>query len=73
MNVRQGSVERRSQSRASSSGDLMVEVGEDDDNEIPGENDEPDMGNGDDEEELVPVKIKGHSGLFGANINSVRF
>ena len=43
-NVRQESNERRSASRTSSPGDLMVEVGNDeDDMKVPGEDDEPDM------------------------------
>ena len=65
----------------------MVEVDEDndedqigvahggdlDDDKVPGEDDEPDMGGyGDEEEELVPIKPK-HGGLFGADINSVKY
>ena len=51
----------------------MVEVDEDD-GRVPGEDDEPDMGYGaeDEEEELVPIKAK-HGGLFGADISSVKF
>lgn len=56
----------------------MVEVGDDDSNgKVPGEDEEPDMGNAADygdeeEEELVPVKAK-HGGLFGADLSSVKF
>jgi len=51
----------------------MVEVDGDDDDEngVPGENDEPDMDYGE-EEELVPIKSK-HGGLFGADVDAVKF
>lgn len=56
----------------------MVEVEDEyqanDDHKVPGEDDEPDMGNyGDEqEEELVPIKPK-HGGLFGADLSSVKY
>ena len=45
---------------------------------VPGEDDEPDMGMGaygheEEEEELVPVKPKRHGGLFGADVDAVKF
>lgn len=51
----------------------MVEVGEEEyeEGKVPGEDDEPDMGYGDEEEELVPVKS--HGGLFGADLSSVKY
>ncbi len=54
----------------------MLEVGGDDDDEgVPGEDDEPDMdyGNEEEEEELVPIKPKAHGGLFGADLSSVKY
>ena len=39
---------------------------------VPGEDEEPDMGDYGDEE-LVPVRAKGHGGLFGADLSSVKF
>jgi len=72
------SVERTSNrlpSRSSSQGrpaDLMVEVDEEDDGgKVPGEDDEPDMGDYGEEEELVPIKA--HGGLFGADIGSLKY
>jgi len=53
----------------------MVEVGQDDqDDKVPGEDDEPDMDLDDEEEEeLVPVVSKGHGGLFGADLGSIKY
>jgi len=55
----------------------MVEVEDDfqanDDHKIPGEDDEPDMGDyGEEEEELVPIEPK-HGGLFGADLSNVKY
>ncbi len=52
----------------------MLEVGgdEDENDGVPGEDDEPDMDYGNEEEELVPIKPK-HGGLFGADLSSVKF
>lgn len=51
----------------------MVDVGEDvdEDERVPGEDDEPDMGYDDEEEELVP--IKSHGGLFGSDLGNVKY
>eukprot|EP00353_Schmidingerella_taraikaensis_P005381 CAMPEP_0185571468 /NCGR_PEP_ID=MMETSP0434-20130131/3512_1 /TAXON_ID=626734 ORGANISM="Favella taraikaensis, Strain Fe Narragansett Bay" /NCGR_SAMPLE_ID=MMETSP0434 /ASSEMBLY_ACC=CAM_ASM_000379 /LENGTH=50 /DNA_ID=CAMNT_0028186919 /DNA_START=2069 /DNA_END=2221 /DNA_ORIENTATION=+ len=50
----------------------MVEVDEEDDGgKVPGEDDEPDMGDYGEEEELVPIKA--HGGLFGADLGSVKY
>ena len=40
---------------------------------VPGEDDEPDMGNSYGDEELVPMRSKGHGGLFGADIDAVKY
>ena len=51
----------------------MVEVGEEDEGKVPGEDEEPDMGYGEEEEELIPIRPKGHGGLFGADLSSVKY
>jgi len=54
----------------------MVEVGEEEDEEdkVPGEDEEPDMGYGDEDEELVPIKsMGGHGGLFGSDLGNVKY
>jgi len=76
--ARVNSADKRPPSRSSSQGvafDLMVEVGQDDqDDKVPGEDDEPDMDLDDEEEEeLVPVVSKGHGGLFGADLGSIKY
>ena len=49
---------------------------EDNDNKIPGEDEEPDMqfAQADDlQEVLIPVKPKKHGGLFGCDLSSVKY
>ena len=51
----------------------MVEVGEqEDEDKVPGEDDEPDMGYGDEDEEIL-VPLKNHGGLFGSDLGNVKY
>lgn len=59
----------------------VMQMMDDFDEKVPGEDDEPDMGAGghaglfgavDREEELIPIKPK-HAGLFGADVGNVKY